>query len=170
LIDPTDRSHPIRICTYIVYVLYTSEHMYIYIQVNICTYVQMYIVRTQYVHMYIQVNRCIYKWTYVIYTSEHMYICILYYIQVNICTHVYKWTYVDPRIQLHIRTFVRSVCKWTYVHTHMYIHCVRTICSPFPGDETRNGERNINQNPEWWGDFSQLVKIMKIKFHGISQY
>ena len=23
-------------------------------------------------------------------------------------------------------------------------------------DETRNGERNANRNPEWWGDFSQL--------------
>jgi len=26
-------------------------------------------------------------------------------------------------------------------------------------DETQNGERNANRNPEWWGDFSQLVKI-----------
>jgi len=37
-------------------------------------------------------------------------------------------------------------------------------------DETRNGERNANRNPECWGDFSQLVKIEKIKFLGISQY
>jgi len=29
---------------------------------------------------------------------------------------------------------------------------------------------NGNRNPEWWGDFSQLVKIEKIKFLGISRY
>ena len=27
-----------------------------------------------------------------------------------------------------------------------------------------------HRNPEWWGDFSQLVKIEKIKSLGISQY
>jgi len=37
-------------------------------------------------------------------------------------------------------------------------------------DETRNGERNANRNPEWWGDFGQFVKIEKIKFLGISRY
>ena len=37
-------------------------------------------------------------------------------------------------------------------------------------DETRNAELNGNRNPEWWGDFSQLVKIEKIKFLGISRY
>jgi len=26
-------------------------------------------------------------------------------------------------------------------------------------DETRNARRNANQNPEWWGDLSQLVKM-----------
>jgi len=40
----------------------------------------------------------------------------------------------------------------------------------FLEDETRNSERNANRNPEWWGDFSQLVKIEKIKFLGISRY
>jgi len=37
-------------------------------------------------------------------------------------------------------------------------------------DETRNAESNGNRNPEWWGDFSQLVKIEKTKFLGTSQY
>jgi len=37
-------------------------------------------------------------------------------------------------------------------------------------DETRNTRRNANRNPEWWGDFSQLVKIEKLKFLGISRY
>ena len=37
-------------------------------------------------------------------------------------------------------------------------------------DETRNAELNGNRNPEWWGDFSQLVKIEKINSLGISQY
>jgi len=31
-------------------------------------------------------------------------------------------------------------------------------------DETRNDRRNANRNPEWWGDFSQLVEIEKLKF------
>jgi len=34
-------------------------------------------------------------------------------------------------------------------------------------DNTRNAELIGYQNPEWWGDFSQLVKIEKIKFRGI---
>jgi len=37
-------------------------------------------------------------------------------------------------------------------------------------DETRNAKLSDNWNPEWWGDFSQLVKIEKIKFLGISWY
>jgi len=37
-------------------------------------------------------------------------------------------------------------------------------------NETRNAELNGNQNPDSWGDFSQLVKIEKIKFLGISRY
>jgi len=37
-------------------------------------------------------------------------------------------------------------------------------------DETRNAELNGNRNPEWWGDFSQLVKIEKITSLGISRY
>jgi len=37
-------------------------------------------------------------------------------------------------------------------------------------DETQNAELNGNRNPEWWGDFSQLVKIEKTEFLGISRY
>jgi len=37
-------------------------------------------------------------------------------------------------------------------------------------DETRNAERNANRNPQWWGDFSQLVKIEEIILIGISRY
>ena len=37
-------------------------------------------------------------------------------------------------------------------------------------DETRNGQRNADRNPEWWGEFDQLVKIEKLKFLGISRY
>ena len=37
-------------------------------------------------------------------------------------------------------------------------------------DETRNAEFNGNQNPERWGDFSQLVTIEKFEFLGISRY
>jgi len=31
-------------------------------------------------------------------------------------------------------------------------------------DETLNARRNPNRNPDWWGDFSQLVEIEKLKF------
>ena len=37
-------------------------------------------------------------------------------------------------------------------------------------DETRDVEANGNRNTEWWGDFSQLVKMEQIKFLGISMY
>jgi len=37
-------------------------------------------------------------------------------------------------------------------------------------DETPNARRNSNRHPEWWGDFNQLVKIEKLKFHCISWY
>jgi len=30
-------------------------------------------------------------------------------------------------------------------------------------DETRNGQRNANRNPEWWGDFGQLKFQIKTK-------
>jgi len=43
--------------------------------------------------------------------------------------------------------------------------------SPFPGRwDSKGPRRNANRNPEWWGDFSQLVKIVKLKFLGISRY
>ena len=37
-------------------------------------------------------------------------------------------------------------------------------------DETPNARRNPNRNPEWWGDFSQLVEIEKLRFLRISRY
>jgi len=37
-------------------------------------------------------------------------------------------------------------------------------------EQTRNARGNANRNPEWWGDFSQLVKIETIRFLGISRY
>jgi len=37
-------------------------------------------------------------------------------------------------------------------------------------EETRNARRNSNRNPEWWKDYSQLVKIEKLKFLDISRY
>jgi len=40
----------------------------------------------------------------------------------------------------------------------------------FVEDETPNARWNPNRNPEWWGDFSQLVEIEKIKFLCISRY
>ena len=46
-----------------------------------------------------------------------------------------------------------------------YISTARSV-----EDETRNADFNGNRNPEWWGDFSQLVKIEEIKFLGISGY
>jgi len=36
--------------------------------------------------------------------------------------------------------------------------------------ETRSDSRNANRNPEWWGNFSQLVEIGKPKFIGILRY
>jgi len=45
-----------------------------------------------------------------------------------------------------------------------------TITARSVEDETRNARRNPNRNPEWWGDFSQLVEIEKLKFLRISQY
>jgi len=38
-------------------------------------------------------------------------------------------------------------------------------------DETRNAELNGNQNPEWWGDFSQLqIQIIpKSQFEFVPQ-
>jgi len=45
-----------------------------------------------------------------------------------------------------------------------------TLTARFVEVETRNAALNGNRNPEWWGDFGQLVKIEKIKFLGISRY
>jgi len=37
-------------------------------------------------------------------------------------------------------------------------------------DETRNGERNANRNPEWLGDFKKISKIFAVeKFSQLTQ-
>jgi len=51
------------------------------------------------------------------------------------------------------------------IHVYMYPCTARSL-----EDETRNAELNGNRNPEWWRDFSQLVKIEKIKFRGVLRY
>jgi len=71
---------------------------------------------------------------------------------------------------IHVRTLYV-----VYISGHMYIRISTYILYQLYAahsreDETRNGERNVSQNPEWWGDFSHLVEIEKIKFHGISRY
>ena len=37
-------------------------------------------------------------------------------------------------------------------------------------DGTQNDRRNANQNPEWWGEISQLVEIEVLQFLCISRY
>jgi len=49
----------------------------------------------------------------------------------------------------------RRGCKWV---AHMS-GAARSV-----EDETRNDRRNTNRNIEWWGNFSQLVEIAKLKF------
>jgi len=58
-------------------------------------------------------------------------------------------------IELKYSTFI------VYIYICIYI-CIYTACSL--EDETRNARRNANQNPEWWGDFSQLQIQIKSKF------
>jgi len=41
---------------------------------------------------------------------------------------------------------------------YLYVGTARSL-----KDETRNGERNANRNPEWLGDFSQLQIQIKQK-------
>ena len=43
------------------------------------------------------------------------------------------------------------MCDMTYFYVTKSRATARSL-----EDETRNGERNANRNPEWWGDFSQL--------------
>jgi len=49
----------------------------------------------------------------------------------------------------------------TSVEIYTYIHSLATANSQ--KDETRNGRRNTNRNPEWWEDFSQLQIQVKSK-------
>jgi len=55
------------------------------------------------------------------------------------------------------------VLKWK--HVFILKRTVRSV-----EDETRNAELNSIPNPEWLGDISQLVKIEKIEFLGISRH
>ena len=65
-------------------------------------------------------------------------------------------------------------CKEIHTHTHTHTHILQPpvkIDTPRSReDETRNEQQNANRNPETNGDFSQLVKIEKLKFLGISRY
>ena len=73
--------------------------------------------------------------------------------------HTYvSWVYLK-NVHTYVHKNVHTYVSWVYKHTARSLE-----------DETRNGERNANRNPEWWGDFSQLVKIEKIKFLGVSPY
>jgi len=48
---------------------------------------------------------------------------------------------------------------WNSQSFHLHIGGVSRFTARSLEDETRNGERNANRNPEWWKDCSQLVKI-----------
>ena len=50
----------------------------------------------------------------------------------------------------------------TLLHTTRQCH-IHTVIARSLEDETRNGERNANRNPEWWGDSSQWQIQIKQK-------
>jgi len=71
---------------------------------------------------------------------------------------------------------VSSVLAMCAVESRVRIYLIRHVptidaCTARSvEDATRNAELNDNRNPECWGDFSQLVRIEKIKYLGISRY
>jgi len=74
----------------------------------------------------------------------------------------------------HIYTFLhvcrRNACGCT-ISIDFYNHIYTFLYSPFPRRrDSIYSQRTAHRNPEWWGDFSQLVKIEKLKFLGISRY
>ena len=50
------------------------------------------------------------------------------------------------------------------IHSYI-IHSYIRVTARSREDETRNGQRNANRNPEWWGDFSQLHIQIKAQSH-----
>jgi len=87
----------------------------------------------------------------------------------QICSVFSIWSYQNKNFRWNNLTgihFMKNFIEVVLVETNqLFGSTARSL-----EDETRNGERNTNRNPEWWGDFSQLVKIEEIRFLGISRY
>ena len=73
-------------------------------------------------------------------------------------------TWNSACLRMHSLVFGRFSCL---LHSLSKISCFTARSRE---EETRNARRNSNRNPEWWGDYSQLVKIEKLEFLCISRY
>ena len=60
--------------------------------------------------------------------------------------------------------------RLTYMTSRWQTHSWYPDTTRSVEDQTPNARRNPNRNPEWWGDFSQLVEIEKLRFLRISRY
>ena len=89
------------------------------------------------------------------------------WIQYRFASNIMWYTYVSYGMSCDTAMYHMS---YSCIEYHVIQVCIMCHTPRSLQDETRNAERNAFRNPEWWGDFSQLVKIKKIKFLGISRY
>ena len=89
---------------------------------------------------------CLYDWFVLLCMCACMYPCVAMLCLVLLCLRA-------------VRDLYPPNCSWFYPpRTKPIGHTARSV-----EDETRNAELNGNQNPEWWGDLSQLQIQIKQK-------
>jgi len=138
---------------------------------NMCVCIYIYICSCTHTHTHMYTH----TWTHTLYTHAHT-----HEQTPNKRTHAHTITHTHTHTRTHTltRTYTRThlqTCKPVRTHTYNTKHPRTSILAQrgtarSMEDETRNAESNGNRNPEWWGDFSQLVQIEKIKSLSISRY
>jgi len=107
-------------------------------------------------------------WLIICDSTHDSFMCDLIWYHVSQDSSMCDLTCVDMIHYVWCQTWMSQVKSHINV-THDRYTWLKSSTARSLEDETRNARRNANRNPEWWRNFSQLVKIEKLEFLGISR-